>query len=159
MSGAVGPRLRQNHRRLVMAVILVGLGLLSLACGATDRAARNADMATQHYTLVVEGPTVGRTGEPLLGTLRLRVRRPYHLTRGYPHQLVVRGPTGARPREQRVEAGDWDLIGPNELVETVAFRFPGIGSQRLSAVVKFSVCTEQRCDMLIAEHSWTVEIR
>jgi hypothetical protein len=94
-------------------------------------------------------------GEPLVATIRLEPRGPYKVNLEYPTKLTVSGPPAATPRRLELRAKDAARLDKGAGVFKPAVKLAEGGKHPFAATFKFSVCTEELCELKTEKLTWT----
>jgi hypothetical protein len=137
----------------------VAVALLAVCCAGCKRdpaegqAAGSA--ADKSYRVTVEPPAAGRVGEALVATIRLEPRGIYKVNLEYPTKLTVSGPAAATPRRLELRAKDAAKLDKGVGVFKPAVKLAEGGKHPFTATFKFSVCTEELCELKTEKLTWT----
>jgi hypothetical protein len=93
-------------------------------------------------------------GQVLSATITLEPRAPYKVNLEYPIKLTVSGPAAAAPRRLQLGKKDATRLDKAAGVFRPAAKLMERGEHEFSAVFKFSVCTEELCELLNEKLTW-----
>lgn len=138
---------------LLLALALAGLGL-----GACNAKRGGNQAPGPPFALTVEAPAEGRAGTELAATVRVVPRGRYKINLEYPTKLKVQGPAAATPRETTLTAKQAAKLDASVILFKPAFRLGAAGDHAFSGTIRFSVCTDEQCEIKNEKVAWTAKV-
>ncbi|HEY3351901.1 MAG TPA: hypothetical protein VGQ83_01510 [Polyangia bacterium] len=135
-------------------LFLLGFAVVTAgACASSE--ARGSD---DNYAVAIEAPKESKIGQAAKTVLRLTPKGKYHVNTKYPIAVTITPPAGVDVPKARLKAGDGQ-ISEQEARFEVGFTPRDAGQKVFTAELKFSVCTDQNCDIKKEKITWTTTAR
>jgi hypothetical protein len=138
--------------------LFLALALAVPVLGACNAKHGGAQAPGPSFALTVEPPGEGRTGEELAATVRVVPRGRYKINLEYPTKLKVQGPAAATPGEATLTAKQAAKLDASVILFKPAFRLKAAGNHAFSGKIRFSVCTEEQCEIKNEKVAWTAVV-
>jgi hypothetical protein len=117
------------------------------AAGATAKPAVQIDKA--HYAVTVTAPA----GSP--ANIEMAPRGGFKINKAYPTKILLKAAAGVTLSKTTLKKADASSLDEKGAAFPVAYTCGDDGGQ-VEATVKFSVCSEQTCEMVKEKVSWQV---
>lgn len=113
---------------------------------------------TDAFILTVMPPATGVVGQELTATVKLEPKGGYKINMEYPHKLKVTGPQGATPKEVTLRSKQAAVFSESALVFEPVFKIAIPGNHTFEGVLRFSLCTNELCEMKSRPLSWQARV-
>ena len=150
-------------------VLVVNLAIVLIACSKSEGAGASAaskepatpaaKVEAPHYAIELKPKAGCKVGAECLATVELDARGGYHINQEFPYRftagpakgLVYLGRDTAAPGVFSKASGDHATPSEAHATMTVRFRPTAAGAAQVAGAYKFSVCSEQNCQVEVAE--------
>jgi hypothetical protein len=136
-----------------------GTFLLVLAVATTWACTSSRDaQAADNYDVAIQAPKDARVGQTVSAVVRLTPKGKYHVNTRYPIAVTLTAPAGVELPKAKLKAADGQVT-EQEARFDVAFTPRDAGAKVFTGELKFSVCTDQNCDIKKEKITWTTNAR
>lgn len=127
------------------------------AAPAGDAATRagSSRVSESSFELTISGSSGYETGKPGEATITLDAKAPFHINEKYPYKFKLKDSPGLKLASATV-GKDAAKLEKQRMTMTVGFVPEAPGKHRLSGVLAFSVCTDDKC--LIEKRDLSLEV-
>ena len=142
-----------------MFLCLAAQVLVSLAgCGGHAPVTMARSAVTEHYRLVSSVPKRARKGKSVVATFRVTPVAPYKINLEYATRLSLSAPEGITPRSMAINGAGAAIHSTAEILIKPRFTAHTVGDHRFSGELRFSVCTDELCDLEKLPVTWVTAV-
>ena len=152
-------------RCTLLAFLMLLVSWLGLGCTKETNASAKAGAAASAqgtkqgpFSLKVTGPAETQIGKPLVARIELTPQKPYKINLEYPLKLEVKGPAPVQPQQLKMGKNEAKEFGKERVVLLPTFKTDKPGKHQFQGKFKFSVCTEEQCELKQEAITWVAQV-
>jgi len=142
------------HKISFLSTLFLIITLMSCKSPSTESTASSLSNDKTPFQLIISPPATGKIGDSLTMTFKVIPKGIYKINLEYPIRLDIQGPPAASPSKITIKKEGAATFTPKELIVKPTFRVNSLGKHQFKGIFKFSVCTEEQCEIKSEKVQW-----